>query len=785
MKNPLFKRLPYILKDEIAKYLIIFLFMAGSIGLISGFLVADGSMIKAYNDSFDKYNIEDGHFRLNDSLSKENKKALEKEGVTIYDLNYIEEEVESTSTIRLFKPRNKVNQVCIMEGKLPQSKNEIAIDRMYADNNHYQVGQTIKVGKKKLKITGLVALSDYSALFSKNSDLMFDSVKFGVGIISKEEFKSFKDAKIYYNYAWTYNEDVDNEVNASNDFLNVLVKNVSGIDDYIPQYANQAIHFTGDDMGGDKAMMTVLLYIIIGILAFVFAITTNNTIRKEANVIGTLRASGYTRGELIRHYMAAPVFVTFIGAIIGNIIGYTVGKDYCAGLYYGSYSLPTYVTIWNAEAFLLTTVVPILIMLVVNSVLLWYKLKLSPLKFLRRDLSRRKQKHALPLSEHLGFFHRFRIRVILQNISNYAVLFVGIIFANMLLMFGLMLPSVLDHYQVEMENGMLSKYQYMLQMPASMAGGDSKLEQMVSMMMFSQAVETENPDAEKFSAYSLSTLPGKYKSEEIILYGVENNSKYINIKWKTSDSASDTDVKNVENIPEVYLSSGYAEKFSLKKGDTITLKEKYENKKYKFKVAGVYDYVGSLSIFMPIQELNKTFDMDKDSFSGYFSDSEITDIDEKYIGSTIDIEDLTKISRQLDVSMGSMMNLMDGFSVIIFLVLIYLLSKIIIEKNAQSISMAKILGYTNGEISRLYIMSTSIVVVLFILISLPLELEIMQILFREMMLTSITGWITFYIDPKIFVEMFVIGVAAYAIVAAIEYRRIRKVPMDEALKNVE
>ena len=520
-------------------------------------------------------------------------------------------------------------------------------------------------------------------------------------------------------------------------------------------------------------------------MAFVFAITTSNTIRKEANVIGTLRASGYTRGELIRHYMAAPVFVTFIGAIIGNIIGYTVGKDYCAGLYYGSYSLPTYVTIWNAEAFLLTTVVPILIMLVVNSVLLWYKLKLSPLNFLRRDLSRRKQKHALPLSEHLGFFHRFRIRVILQNMSNYAVLFVGIIFANMLLMFGLMLPSVLDHYQVEMENGMLSKYQYMLQMPASMAGGDSKLEQMVSMMMFSQAVETENPDAEKFSAYSLNTLPGKYKSEEIILYGVENNSKYINIKWKTSDSASDTDVKNVENIPEVYLSSGYAEKFSLKKGDTITLKEKYENKKYKFKVAGVYDYVGSLSIFMPIQELNKTFDMDKDSFSGYFSDSEITDIDEKYIGSTIDVEDLTKISRQLDVSMGSMMNLMDGFSVIIFLVLIYLLSKIIIEKNAQSISMAKILGYTNGEISRLYIMSTSIVVVLFILISLPLELEIMQILFREMMLTSITGWITFYIDPKIFVEMFVIGVAAYAIVAAIEYRRIRKVPMDEALKNVE
>lgn len=69
-----------------------------------------------------------------------------------------------------------------------------------------------------------MALSDYSALFSKNSDLMFDAIKFGVGIVSDEGFESFKDAKIYYNYAWTYNKKVDNEVNASNDFLNVLVK---------------------------------------------------------------------------------------------------------------------------------------------------------------------------------------------------------------------------------------------------------------------------------------------------------------------------------------------------------------------------------------------------------------------------------------------------------------------------------------------------------------------------------------------------------------------------------
>ncbi len=808
MRSPLNKRLFRELRGEFGKYLVIFILMTLTIGMVSGFLVADGSMIQAYNESFEKYNIENGHFRTEKKMNNTQVQDIEDLGVKLYENYYVEETLTNGNTMRIFKNRDEVNKVCLMKGKMPEKPGEIGVDRMYADNNNLSVGDEIESDGRTWKITGLVALSDYSALFANNNDSMFDSVKFGVAVVCPEEFDTYKVDQLNYSYAWKYNtepKDEKAEKEVSEDLMEDVANEVT-LEEFIPRYTNQAIIFTGDDMGGDRSMIIVLLYIIIVIMAFVFAITTSNTIRKEANVIGTLRASGYTRGELIRHYMAAPVFVTFIGAIIGNILGYTVGKDYCAGLYYGSYSLPTYVTVWNAEAFILTTIVPILIMLVVNYVLLWYKLKLSPLKFLRRDLSRRKQKHAMPLSEHLGFFHRFRIRVILQNMSNYVVLFVGIIFANLLLMFGLMLPSVLSHYQVEMQNGMLSKYQYMLQMPASMAGGDSKLEQMISMMRFAQAVETENPDAEKFSAYSLDTLPGKYKSEEIILYGVENDSKYIDIKWKNTDSA-DTDVENVDtasgdnakneditsgenvenanNIPEVYLSSGYAQKFSLKKGDTVTLKEKYENKKYKFKVAGVYDYVGSLSIFMPMQELNETFDLDKDNFSGYFSDSKITDIDEKYIGSTITLEDLTKISRQLDVSMGSMMNLMDGFSVIIFLVLIYLLSKIIIEKNAQSISMAKILGYTNGEISRLYIMSTSIVVVLFILISLPLELQIMRILFWEMMMTSITGWITFYVDPKIFVEMFVIGVAAYAVVAAIEYRRIRRVPMDEALKNVE
>ena len=797
MKNPLRKRLPRELKGELGKYLVVFILMVASIGFVSGFLVADNSMLIAYNEGFEKYNIEDGNFRTAEQVHKTQREEIEALGVKLYDNYYVEEPLDNGSTMRFFKNRQQVDKVCLMKGELPAGTGEIAIDRMYADNNNLSVGDTLRSGKRTWKITGLVALSDYSCLFQNNNDSMFDAVKFGVSVVTEEEFDSLDQEKLQYNYSWIYDEKPKTEKEekeVSEDLMEDMGKIVT-LEAFVPRYLNQAITFTGDDMGGDKAMMIMLLYIIMVIMAFVFGITISNTIRKEAGVIGTLRASGYTRQELILHYMTLPVLVTFVGALIGNILGYTVLKDVCADMYYGSYSLPTYVTVWNGEAFGLTTLVPVVIMLVVNYGVLRHKLKLSPLKFLRRDLSGRKQKRAIYLSPKMKIFSRFRLRVIFQNMSNYMVLFIGILFANLLLMFGLLLPSALSHYQVEIQNNMLAKYQYMLQVPVSAVSGN-KFDGLISLLEFYMDSRTDNEDAEEFSAYSLNTLPGKYKSEEVLLYGIEPDSRYVTIDFNNTKDKKDeagnkekADNKNTANAEKesaaVYISSAYADKFLLHVGDTITLKEKYEKEKYSFKIAGVYDYTAALCVYMPRSELNDIFDLGEDYYSGYFSDTELTDIKSQYIGSVVDLDALTKISRQLDVSMGSMMSMVNGFAIMIYMVLIYLLSKIIIEKNAQSISMVKILGYTNGEISKLYIMSTSLVVVFCLLLSLPLETVIMKVLFREMMLSSISGWITLWIDPMIYVQMFAAGIITYGIVVLLEFRRVKKVPMDEALKNIE
>lgn len=105
MKSPLRKRLLRELKSEFGKYLVVFIMMAITIAFVSGFLVADGSMIRAYDDSFQKYNIEDGYFRTKKKLTTTQKEDIEKSDVKIYENFYIEQKLTNGSTVRFFKNR--------------------------------------------------------------------------------------------------------------------------------------------------------------------------------------------------------------------------------------------------------------------------------------------------------------------------------------------------------------------------------------------------------------------------------------------------------------------------------------------------------------------------------------------------------------------------------------------------------------------------------------------------------------------------------------------------------
>ncbi len=751
MKNPLNRRLPRELKSEFGKYLVIFLFFIMVISLVSGFLVADTSLHTAYLDAFDKYNIEDGNFAYAEEASDDAIAAIEKDGkVKVYANFYKEEDTDDfESTFRAFGERNYIDKVCLLDGDMPKADTDVAIDRLYAKNHDLEIGDKFGVAGKDLTISGIVALSDYSTLYQNASDMMFDNDKFGVGVMTDAGFAALRENHLHYNYSWSYDTAPEDDAEAKDmaeDLMPILAEN-GMLTNFLPEYLNQAIIFAGDDMGGDMSMILAFLYIVIVILAFVFSITISNNITKEANVIGTLRASGYSRGEMVRHYLIMPMLVLLVAAVVGNVLGYTWLEQIFANQYLASYGLTTYEVLLNPQAFVLTTVIPLILLFIINFVMLTVKMRISPLQFIRRDLSKRKKKKAFRLNTKIPIMRRFQMRVIFQNFPNHVMIFFGVFFANFILMFGMILQPMLVHYQNTITDNVLSAYQYILKTPA----------------------ETETDGAEKFCFGSLDTLPEKRSSESVSLYGVKPDSDYV----KLHSSGKKVDI-----------STAYAEKYGVEKGDTITLKDPYGSDKYKFEVGGIYDYPSTIAVFMEQDLFRQTFDYDSDYFNAYFSDQKIKDVDDALISTEITVDDLTKTSRQLIRSMGSMMNLFLVFGALMFVLILYLLSKIIIEKNAQSISMVKILGYNNREINRIYLHSTTIVVILCILITIPISSLVMKEVV-EVVFFEYSGWITYYMPAVTYVEVAASGVICYAIVAFLLNRKVKKIPMSDALKNVE
>lgn len=941
MRNPLNRRLPRELAKDWAKYAAIFILMVLLISICSGMRVSNESLKQAYHESFDKYVLEDGHLTLDKPLPDEMRSVFEEKGaMKLYDNLYFDEETPDGQVVRVYSQEDEINTPCLLSGELPANDGEIAIDRVFAKNNDISIGDSITLKGRELLITGFVALPDYSTLFERNTDSMFDSVNFSVAVMTKSGFDALGSRNMEYNYAWLYNEapaddieaaersdkfldvvkdeltdydeaivkaqvdeltdrlekageeygeiykrnfedkvseitdnaekggreyaelyqksieakltevsekaragaaeyaqimmtngakpsrsdlsvDVDDytfsliestvnamltggeysgpteeefrdayldtvekprreelsvqlddflfgivedaadaelngrdfEMPADEEFENEIDKTgIISVDNYIPRYLNQAITFSIEDIGGDEAGTMVMCYMMIALIAFIFAVTISNTITAEAGVIGTLRASGYTKGELIRHYMVLPLVVTLFAAVVGNALGYTVMKEFCVNLYRSSYSLTDYVTVWDASAFILSTVVPIVMMLIINFLVLTSRLKLSPLKFLRHDLRKNRSKKAMRLNTKIPFRTRFSLRIFFTNLPGYIVMIIGILFGSVLIAFGDLMPRMLGEYQNIVTRDMISEYQYIV-------------------YDCDEAAEVTDPGAEKFAMASYDyTKPG-YLTDSITVYGVVDGSKFVDAEIPAG---------------KALVSTGVSVKFGLNSGDSITLDEKYKrDASYKLDIAGVYDYESSLAVFMNIDDFARTFGEEEGYFTGYFSNTELTGLPDDDVATVITASDYTKLSTQLMVSMGGMMNLIKWFGALFFIIVVYVLCKQVIERNFQSIAMTKILGFRNGEIGMLYIASTTIAVIVGLLISIPFIDVAMKLIVNGYLYTMMTGYLPLSISPMTYVVMFFTGLGCYIVVAFLQMRKVARVSKSEALKNAE
>ena len=747
MRNPLHKTLKKEFLRNRSRYISLSLVLILMIGVVTGFLsVAYSAKELLIKDQISS-KVEDGQLALRDRMDVKTKTKLEALGLKVYEQFYTEQSVSRDTMVRVYRKRFDINRATLHEGRMPNKQTEIALDRLFALKNGYNIRDTIRMSGKSMTITGLISVPDYTSLIQKNSDMMMDPIHFGIAIVTDTGFQTLSNDRMVYSYSYYLDDQELNDFQKqkrADDIQEICIKEGAVLENLLTAQMNQAISFLPNDMGSDIPMVQTLLYIILMILAFIFVVISQTMIEEQASVIGTLLASGYTRRELLQHYMMLPTILIIVSAGIGNLIGYTLFPNLFTDMYYSNYCLPplSIQPVW--EALLSTTVMPFIFMMLILYMLLKRRLRLSPLRFLRKDLRRHRQRRYIPLHGS-SFFQRFRIRIILQNKGSYLVLFLGIIFASFLLMFALILTPSMEQYIRNLEADSRCDYQYLLKAPVQ-------------------------ADGEKVTLTSLKAYyVGGDLDLDVTLYGLGPNSGYYTDMTLSSDPKS------------IVISSDFASKMSLQVGDAITLRNPYRDKAYSFTIQDIYPYNTGFSAFMPRNQLNQLLHEDHTYFNGYLSNQPL-DIEEAYVQSVVTRSDLVKINEQMTQAFSQLLPVLTSVSIAIYLVVLYILTRLVIDRNAISMSFLKVMGYTAKEIRSLYLHATTLVV----LASLTAALPLCNIALRYLMkfaFMKFTGNLSVYIPGYVYFLVFVTGGVAYLFIKALLTRRIEQMELGYALKE--
>lgn len=190
-----------------------------------------------------------------------------------------------------------------------------------------------------------------------------------------------------------------------------------------------------------------------------------------------------------------------------------------------------------------------------------------------------------------------------------------------------------------------------------------------------------------------------------------------------------------------------------------------------------------MAVFLDRTLLSELLDLKEDTYNCILSDRKL-DLEEGVTSKMISREDLLGASKQMMDSFASVIMYINIFSVVVYIIILYIMTRVVIEKNATSISYMKVFGYHPGEIRKLYLTATTIVVATSLVICIPLEIW----LFKEVLVflsSMIDGYISFYLPLRVYLEIIIIGMVAYLSINALHMRSVKRIPMSEALKNRE
>ena len=543
-------------------------------------------------------------------------------------------------------------------------------------------------------------------------------------------------------------EGTDKLEDATEELMEAFDLETSNLTQFLKAEDNTRIGAAADDQVINKLAGYVCGVIIMILFTYVISVFVIHGIEKESSMIGTLYALGVSKKQLLRYYLTLPVFVTFTAGLVGTILGYTpIGIPSQMQDCYEYYSIPQLNPEFLPEMLIYGVIMPPLIAIVVNYIVIRKKLSRPALSMIRNE---QKKNHISKIRlRDMSFLAKFRIRQTLRELRSQIAVILGMFISLLIMMLGLDCYALCEHISTENKADTKFEYMYTYKYPDKKVpkGGEA---------CFVKGLNKE------VMGYDL----------EISLIGIKNDNSYF---------SQDKDLPKAKN--KIVISSAMAQKYQLKKGDSIVLSDEEEGMDYAFHIADITQYSSGLYAFMDIDSMRDLMNVSDDYYNMVLSKKKLP-IES---GKLYAVTSKKAIEQSSDVFINMMLPMMGmvvGISVVIFAIVMYLMMKVMIDRSAQNIALMKVFGYRKKEIKKLYLDGNFYTIMIGALICVPLSKLLMDAMYPAM-ISNIACGMNLTFTWQMYVEIYAGIILTYLVINRLLVRKIYKVGLSDALKNRE
>lgn len=735
------RRYKHNIKSNLSFYLAIILLTAISIFLFLSILTTGVGLDNYVTEFSKKYNIEDAQFMTLETIEKEDINQYEKDyDLTLEKTGYVDIE-EDGYTLRLLHNNAEIDKYEVYEGRDVAKDNEIVISKGFADAHALEIGDSIELANTNYIITGFFLRPDYINCLENLTDAYRNNDSFGLGVILSSEYEKIGEETEYYTVVYGNRDKEISFRKMINDEYTILRYTDASINPRI-----EAVKTNPKTYMIMSYMMMCLMMIVISVL---ISTIISRRVKRESRIIGTLKALGYRKKELVFHYATLAFIAGIAGTVVGIIIA-ILGAQTMAEYYAVDYEpMPIKYTVPVYGA-IICIVIPTLFYVSATTLTVSKMLKKNAVDLLLDTKKKKKEIEIFSDNNKVKFRTKFILRNILGNKARTLVVLLGLTVGGYLMALGLTFFDSCDNFVANSINN-IGSFQY---------------------RYFLNTYMTEKQ--EYGETYISITLQSKDTDGQFNLNGLKQDSSYIKLKDLNGE------VINLED-DKYFLSEMAAKVYGISEGDDFVFYNPIDMKEYTIKISGIVDDCAEKVIYTTDDTVYKLFDLDENVYNVIMADKKL-DIDDNII-MTINTKETIKDQIQSIVDdLNQIIIVIIALGIILCIITVYLTVNMIVEENADNISLLKIFGYKKKEISRMVLSVNHILVPISFVFSIPLAVAAGD-LFYTMMIDSLSAYIEPIISWKSILICIVLVGASYWVSLCILRRKVLKVDMVQSLKS--